>query len=63
MIFQKILCFKAYFRQNLVGSDAHQIRKVKILFYMEDGTIQVRAGSFYCQTCFQSIVNRTHSIR
>ncbi|XP_031628487.1 EF-hand domain-containing family member C2 [Contarinia nasturtii] len=40
----KILCFKAYFRQNLVGSSGSaqfQIRKVKILFYMEDGTIQV----------------------
>lgn len=35
----QILCFTAYFRQHGVASE--QIRKVKILYYMEDGTIQV----------------------
>lgn len=41
-IFQ-ILCFKAYFREELqeTHTATYQIRKVKILFYLEDGTIQV----------------------
>lgn len=44
ILFQ-ILCFKAYFRENLqeTHTASYQIRKVKILFYLEDGTIQVNS--------------------
>lgn len=40
--FRQILCFNAFFRQKLAETDKIQIRRVKILFYMEDGTIQVK---------------------
>lgn len=43
---QQILCFNAYFRQNLSVGVTHQIRKVKILYYLEDGTVQVRWMAF-----------------
>ena len=40
---KKVLCFYAYFQETLqeVHMASHQVRKVKILFYLEDGTMQV----------------------
>lgn len=39
-VFQ-ILCFIAYFREEIEAITSYQIRKVKIYYYLEDGTIQV----------------------
>lgn len=40
---RKVLCFHAYFKESLheVYQAPYQVRPVKILFYLEDGTIQV----------------------
>lgn len=40
---KKVLCFHAYFKESLheVFKAPYQVRKVKILFYLEDGTMQV----------------------
>lgn len=39
----KVLCFHAYFKETLneVFQAPHQVRKVKILYYLDDGTMQV----------------------
>lgn len=44
-ILQQILCFKAYFQQYCANTGKNQIRQVKILYFMEDGTIQVKEKS------------------
>ncbi|KAG4065244.1 hypothetical protein HA402_012686 [Bradysia odoriphaga] len=40
---KKVLCFHAFFKESLneVFQASHQVRKVKILYYLEDGTMQV----------------------
>ncbi|XP_030369999.1 EF-hand domain-containing family member C2 [Scaptodrosophila lebanonensis] len=40
---KQVLCFNAYFKEHLteVFHAAYQVRKVKIYFYLEDGTMQV----------------------
>lgn len=40
---KKVLRFEAYFKESLheVYQAAYQVRKVRILFYLEDGTMQV----------------------
>lgn len=40
---KKVLCFYAFFKESLheVYQAPYQVRKVKILFYLEDGTMQV----------------------
>lgn len=40
---KKVLCFHAYFKESLheVYQAPYQVRKVRILFYLEDGTMQV----------------------
>lgn len=54
--FMQILCFRAYFRQELeeIYQAPYQIRQVKILFYLEDQTIQV--CMYVCKRVFGSIV-------
>lgn len=45
---RQCLCFHAYFKETLPEVDKvpFQVRKVKIIFFMEDGTIQVRHNFF-----------------
>lgn len=40
---KQVLCFHAYFKESLheVYQSPYQVRPVKIMFYLEDGTIQV----------------------
>lgn len=40
---KKVLCFYGYFKEALheVARISYQVRKVKILFYLEDGAMQV----------------------
>lgn len=40
---KKVLCFYGYFKETLheVAKIPYQVRKVKILFYLEDGSMQV----------------------
>ncbi|KAH8323609.1 hypothetical protein KR074_010276 [Drosophila pseudoananassae] len=40
---KQVLCFNAYFKENLteIYHAPYQVRKVKIYFYLEDGTMQV----------------------
>lgn len=40
---KKVLCFYGYFKETLpeVNLAPYQVRKVKILYYLEDGTIQI----------------------
>ncbi|XP_017073084.1 EF-hand domain-containing family member C2 isoform X1 [Drosophila eugracilis] len=40
---KQVLCFTAYFKENLteIYHAPYQVRKVKIYFYLEDGTMQV----------------------
>ncbi|EDW74855.1 uncharacterized protein Dwil_GK15906 [Drosophila willistoni] len=40
---KQVLCFSAYFKENLteIYHAPYQVRKVKIYFYLEDGTMQV----------------------
>ena len=53
---QKVLCFFAYFKETL--PEPYQVRKVKIFYYLEDGSIQVSepksANSGFPQKCLVS---------
>ena len=41
---KQALCFDAYFQESVVerANEQYRVRNVKILFYLEDDTIQVR---------------------